>query len=227
MSALAIPTLEAPARKKEPGRQVVLPGISWQAYKTIREALSERYIFLTYDKGTLEIMTLSAAHERYKGKFHLLFHLLARHFRINYENWGSFTQQRQDLDKGVEADDCYYIQSLPAVMGKIIIDLERDPPPDLAMEVDVTHSSMDRIRIYQTLKIPQVWRFDGRTLQVLVLVKGKYELREFSPTFPGIPMAELVRFVKIGIEMGEMVMTQRFEKWLRKFPVAGRKRKKR
>jgi Uma2 family endonuclease len=204
---------------------VVLHDISWQSYQAIRNALPDRQIFLTYDQGTLEIMVLSAEHEQYKSKLSLLVHILARHFRKNLSGFGSFTQQREGLLKGIESDDCFYIDSLPAVLGKKNIDLDRDPPPDLALEVDVKHSSLDRLEICAALKIPEVWLFDGKTLTVLVLNDGKYEPAEFSPTFPGIPIAELARFISLGVEKGELVMWEECEKWLRDYPVK-KKRKK-
>src|SRR5712691_3752096 len=108
MTALAAPRVApVPAKKQEGDRKVILHGISWKAYTTIGDALQDRNIFLTYDQGTLEIMTLSSEHERYKGKFGRLVPMLARHFRKNFESFGSFTQKREDLLKGIEADDCF------------------------------------------------------------------------------------------------------------------------
>jgi Uma2 family endonuclease len=218
------PDMSTPPTRERSDR-IVLHDIPWQSYKTIRHALPDRHIFLTYDQGTLEIMVLSAEHEQYKSKLSLLVHILARHCRKNLSGFGSFTQQREGLLKGIESDDCFYIDSLPAVLGKKNIDLERDPPPDLALEVDVKHSSLDRLEICAALKISEVWLFDGKTLTVLVLREGKYEPVEFSPTFPGIPMDELARFILLGVEKGELVMWEEFEKWLREHPIK-KKRKK-
>src|SRR5262245_35221688 len=139
MSAVPAPALkDVPrARTEERPRKVILYDIPWKSYKAIREALPDRHVFLTYDSGTLEIMTLSSEHEQFSRFWGLLVFLLARHFRKHFKSVGSFTQQREDLDKGVENDDCFYIDSFPEVKGKKEIDLDVDPPPDLALEVDV------------------------------------------------------------------------------------------
>jgi Uma2 family endonuclease len=223
---LATPANVPIADRSDNCRKVILSDVPWQAYKSFRQALRDRNIFLTYDQGALEIMTLSAEHEQFKGKLAILVHLLARHFRKNFASFGSFTQQRDDLEKGIESDDCYYIDSLPKVVGKKNIDLEFDPPPDLALEVDVSHSSMDRLSICAALGIAEVWRFDGRTITVHVLVDGDYQTSMFSPTFPGIPINKVVRFIFLGLDKGDMVMWHRFEKWLQKFPRGGKKRGK-
>ncbi len=202
------------ARQQENG-SIVLGDVSWDDYRAIREALRERPVFLTYDRGTLEIMTLSPKHERFKGKFAILIHLLARHFRKAMESFGSFTQQREDLAKGLESDDCFYIDSLPAVRDKEVVDLSRDPPPDLALELDVKHSSMNRLAIYQAMRIPEVWRFDGKRITVYLWRSDRYVVHRQSPTFPGIPMAELVRFVHLGLKQGDIVMWELFDEWLK------------
>jgi Uma2 family endonuclease len=219
MTALAAPRIVRKSETRtESTRRVVLHAVPWDAYTAIREALRDRRIFLTYDEGTLEIMTLSAEHEQLKSNLGLLVSILARHFRKNFCNCGSFTQQRKELLKGVEQDECFYLDSLPKVLGKKNIDLNRDPPPDLGLEIDVAHSSLNRLPIFAALKIPEVWRFRADSLTVHVLAGKEYEVRDSSPTFPGVPMAKLVGFVYLGIEKGEMVMWEEFEKWLRTLP---------
>jgi Uma2 family endonuclease len=219
--------LSAPRKlsdQSEAESRFVLDGISWTGYTALRKALDGRRIFLSYIDGTLEIMTVSLEHERYKTKFHLLVFCLAQHFGKDVESAGSVTQHRKDLKKGVESDDCYYIASLDRIRGKKRLDLHRDPPPDLSVEVDVTHSSQLRMRIFAAIKIPEVWRFDGRRLEVNVLVNGDYEERDESPTFPGIPIAKLVKFVLLGVAKGELEMVKRFQKWLKKLAVAKKRR---
>ncbi len=206
----------SPATKPEQGDRVLLHDISWQTYKTIREALREKYVFLTYSNGVLEIMTLSVKHERYKTLFGLLVFLLARFFRKKVGGFGSFTHQRDDIEKGLEPDECFYLASLPAVRGKKHIDLMRDPPPDLAVEIDITSISLNRLPIYQALRVPEIWVFDGETLCVLVLRQGVYKVFKESPTFPGFPINELVRFLELGIQEDEIAMAEALEKWLPK-----------
>src|ERR1700758_4064337 len=122
------------------GQKLVLPNVTWQTYLELGAALQDRNIYLTYDRGVLEIMVISLEHERFKGLFGLLIFTLARCFRLKIGVFGSFTHQRKDLLRGLEPDQCFYLANLAAVKGKKRINLKRDPPPDLAVEVDITRS---------------------------------------------------------------------------------------
>ncbi|MEO8892528.1 MAG: Uma2 family endonuclease, partial [Coleofasciculaceae cyanobacterium] len=68
------------------------------------------------------------------------------------------------MKAGKEPDSCYYIQNEAQVRGKIELDFTVDPPPDLALEIDITSSSINQLEIYADLGIPEVWRYDGRTI---------------------------------------------------------------
>lgn len=213
MSTVVKPALEPlPAN----AQQVVFHGISWQNYQRIGSALKDQNVYLTYDRGELEIMVLSSEHERFKGLFGLLVFTLARFFRKKIGLFGSFTHQRQDLLRCLEPDQCFYLANLDKVKGKKRIDLRRLPPPDLAIEVEITRSSLDRLGIYAALGIGEVWRFDGQTLQINVLKHGGYEPANRSPTFPEVPMAGLVKFLKLGLREDDLTMVEALESWLAK-----------
>jgi Uma2 family endonuclease len=178
--------------------------------------LKDRNIYLTYDRGVLEIMVISLEHERFKGLFGLMVFTLARFFRLKVGVFGSFTHQREDLLRGLEPDQCFYLANLKAVRGKKRINLKRDPPPDLAIEVDITRSSLDRMGIYAALGIREVWRFDGKTLHVYVLKEGGYELGDSSLAFPDVPVADLVPFLHLGQREDDVTMVEALEDWLGK-----------
>jgi Uma2 family endonuclease len=182
----------------------------------IGEVLRDRAAFrLTFDRGTLEIMVLGPPHERYKILMGLLVFALAEELNKLIGGFGSFTHQREDLARGLEPDQCYYLANFKAVKGKKETDLTADPPPDLAIEIEVSRSVLDRLAIYAALGVPEVWRFDGKNLTVCLLVEGRYEQAETSPTFPEIPIGELARFVRLGQEEGDLGMVRHFRKWLR------------
>lgn len=203
-------------------QKLVLDNISWQTYQALGSALQDRNLHLTYDQGLLEIMVISPEHERWKGLFGLLVFTLARYFRMKIGVFGSFTHQRQDLARGLEPDQCFYLASLAAVRGKKKINLKRDPPPDLAIEVDITRSSLDRMAIYAALGVGEVWRFDGKVLQVHLLQAGAYQISESSPTFPDVPVTEVVQFLHLGQREDDVAMVEALEQWLGKH-VTGRK----
>jgi Uma2 family endonuclease len=202
----------------ENGEHLVLHNRTWEEYERFGELLNERRFRLTYDQGDLEIMVLSLEHEGFGRFFGLLVFTLARFFGKKLGTRGSFTHQRKDLEKGLEPDNCFYFANLAAIRGKRRIDLTRDPPPDLAIEVDITRSSLDRLGIYAALRVPELWVFDGETLRVHVLVKGRYRISSHSPTFPEVPIPELVQFLDLGLREDDIAMVQALETWLKHLP---------
>jgi Uma2 family endonuclease len=218
MTLLAV----AQRRKHRPagqtdGNHIVLHNVSWDTYEAIGDSLSGRPIRLNYDRGTLEIMTLSLEHERYKRLIGLLVTIIALEWRIAIGGGGSTTYRRRSKDRGLEPDECFYITNWPKVRGKKQIDLTRDPPPDLAIEVDIAHSSVDRMGIYASLAVGELWRFDGEKLRVFRLTAtGRYQARARSALFPTLPVDKLVRFIRLGFEQDDTSMVLAFQKWLRR-----------
>jgi Uma2 family endonuclease len=203
--------------RPDPGRQVVIEAIDWPTYEAIGAALADRpNLRLTYDRGRLEIMTLSPEHERRKYLFGRLIDVLGEEANLPIAGFGSTTYTRERAERGLEPDQCYYHRNLERVRGLQRIDLTRDPPPDLAVEIDVTHSSLDRMRIYAALGVPEVWRFEGGRLEVYLLADdSRYAQSAHSPTFPSIPVAELVRFVDMGVADSDTAMSRAFRAWVR------------
>ncbi len=219
MTALAEPLKQQTSTSVLPsdqGRRLVLENISWQAYVAVGAALSDRpNLRMTYDGGRLELMTLSSLHERLKCILTRLVDVLAEEMDLDVGGFGSMTQQRQDLDRGLESDQCYYVRNLARVLGQERIDLTRDPPPDLAIEIDVTRSSLNRLAIYAALRIPEVWRYDGETFWVHRLnARGDYEVQDRSEVFPSVTVAELVPFVNLGLTQGDRAMVRAFRAWI-------------
>jgi len=216
MIATSKPRRTAPNGTDRKGQRLVLHDVSWQSYKDICAALPEKYLHLTYDRGTLEFMVLGTAHERYKSLLGLLIFVLAEELKRVIGSFGSFTHQREDLLRGMEPDQCYYLANFVKVRKKKQIDLSKDPPPDLAVEIEISRSLVDRMGIYQVLQIPEIWRFDGKRLTVHVLKNGVYEVRKRSPAFPEIDVGKLVRFLELGFKNGDLAMVQAFRPWVRR-----------
>lgn len=201
--------------RRETGTGLVLHDLSWPKYEKLLAALDDRHLRLTYDRGTLEIMPLSPEHERCKVLVRRLAEVLAEELDVEMGGLGSITCRQEDLERGLEPDECYYIKNFPKIRGKKRLNLRRDPPPDLAMEIDVTHSSLDRMEIYAALKVPEVWRYDGKLrFYEYRGVKGYREVPR-SPTFPLVTAAELTDFVNLGLEKGDSSMVKAFRVWLR------------
>jgi Uma2 family endonuclease len=159
-------------------------------------------------------MTLSPEHERYKHLLRRLLETVGEELNVPIEGLGSTTFRRRDLARGLEPDECYYIQNWARVRGKKHINLAVDPPPDLVVEIDVTRSSLDRMSIYSSLRVPEVWRFEGHLLQIFRLEPdGTYKPYDGSATF--VNCSDWVRFLQQGDSQGETVMIRAFRAWIR------------
>src|SRR5262249_8953494 len=144
-----------------------------------------------------------------------LIDILAIELNIPIVHLGSTTFRRKDLRKGLEPDECFYIQHELQMRGKDEVNLKKEPPPDLVVEVDITHHPIDRAAIYATLGVPEIWRYDGRGLQALQLGKdGQYHKIEKSLAFPFLRPAELERFLAMRYA-GETAMMRAFRDWVR------------
>src|SRR5262249_43787527 len=144
---------------------LLLHEVSWAEYEDLLALLPDNPRFrLSYDQGTLEIITLSPRHERLKSLFMPLLTVLTEEQNLNLVGLGSTTFRLPEAARGLEPDDCYYIPQAERMAGQDTIDLATDPPPDLVVEVDITHPSLDKFPIYASLRVPEVWRHDGDTL---------------------------------------------------------------
>ena len=116
-------------------------------------------------------------------------------FNIRMSRYGSTTYRRQDLMRGLEPDECYYVQHEDQMRNRDRIDLANDPPPDLVIEIDITHHEVDREEIYALLGVPELWRFDGTQLTAHALRRGKYVPIENSLAFPKLKVSALQPFL--------------------------------
>ncbi|MEM9216576.1 MAG: Uma2 family endonuclease [Cyanobacteria bacterium P01_F01_bin.150] len=128
---------------------------------------------------------------------------------------GSTTWRRQELAKGLEADKCYYIQNEAVIRGRDEIDLAIDPPPDLAIEINNTRSSLNRLDIYARLGIPEVWRFDGTSLTIYRLIDGEYIAQERSMVLPLLKREDILQLLQKSQTMGETSWVKSVRQWVR------------
>lgn len=196
--------------------RMVLHGVCWQTYQMLRRDLADSHVRLTYNAGDLEIMSPSRWHEVAGRVLGTLIRTLCLELDIEIGTGGSTTFQREGVERGLEPDECFWIAHEAVVRGKREIDLSVDPPPDLAIEIDISPSAVDRPRIYAALGVPEVWRFTGDELCVEVLGSdGTYHSSETSASFPFLPIADLARFMTIAEQQGETQAVRSFVDWLR------------
>jgi Uma2 family endonuclease len=197
---------------------LVLSGVDWQTYTRLLWAFAERpAVRLTYDRGELEIISPLLEHDD-DGRFlgDLVF-ILTEELGLPLKRGGSVTMRRRRRRRGIEADECFWIANAARMAGRRRLNLRTDPPPDLAVEVDVSHSSLDRLGIYAALGVPEVWRLEGDTLTFHILgTDGNFTTAAASRSFPLVTPADLLGFVQQARQAGdENAVVRAFRQWVR------------
>ena len=198
-----------------PGQQMLLKDISWQQLEKILEEMGERRAArISYSDGWLEIMVPLPEHEKDKELLGDLVKLLLDKLQIDCEPFGSTTLKNERMRQAVEPDTSFYIQNQAAVIGKNRIDLNIDPPPDLAIEIDIT--SRTRFENYELLGVPELWRYKQQGLEIFLLEEDKYIKSQSSPNFPNIPIIELVNeYVRQCLTIGRSQAMRNFRSWVK------------
>ncbi|HMB04478.1 MAG TPA: Uma2 family endonuclease [Isosphaeraceae bacterium] len=205
-----------PAASTDTDRRFVLDNLGWQGYETMLQLVGDRPIRLTYDRGKLELMSPSPEHEKSKRLHDILIQALVEEFEIPCIGAASTTWRREDLDRGLGPDESYYLSDHAEQYQDREIDPRVDPPPDLAIEIDISRSSLDRQAICAALGVPELWRFDGESLRVSRLrADGTYEACATSPAFPFLPLDEVVRFLKQGARINHSRWGRMVREWIR------------
>jgi Uma2 family endonuclease len=196
--------------------RTLLTNISWQTFKTMLAEMGvRRKNRIAYDLGTVEIMTPLMPHENSNRLLEVFIGVMCEELGLEIKRTGSLTLTREDLERGGEPDSSYYIQNESLVRNKENIDLATDPPPDLVLEVEYSRSAINKLNIYASMGIPEVWRFNGSVLLVYTFSDDRYIQVEISPTFNPIPVREIPRFLQQAKTTGENATTRDFRAWVR------------
>ena len=206
--------LELRQLKIQPGQQLLVEDVNWQQFESILAELGERRASrLSYSDERLEIMVPLPEHEKAKEIIGDMVKILLEARQIAFESLGSTTLKNERMSQAVEPDTCFYIQNQAAVIGKNRLDMSVDPPPDLAIEIDLT--SRTQLDNYQILGVPELWRYARRGLQINVLQAEQYIESDVSPTFPNIPIVELVnQYTQQSQVAGRTRAIQAFKRWV-------------
>ena len=177
-------------------KRSVLRGLSWDAYvQLIDELPQSRGSRLTYDNGILEITVPLEIHEFSGRLIERFITTLVELMGLRIKTMGSTTMKYPKLRKGAEPDNAYYIQNQLLVKDRDV-DFSQDPPPDLVVEIDITHTDIEKNAFYSSLGVPEFWRFDGKVWRIYQLCDRVYVEVEASPTFPKVPKERLYAFLK-------------------------------
>lgn len=193
-------------------QRVALRGVSWEGYLQILNALPEsRGARLTYDDGVLEITVPSESHEFSGRLIERFISTLVELMGMRLKTMGSTTMNYPQFKKGAEPDNAYYIQNQALVKGREV-NFNQDPPPDLVVEVDITHTDIAKNKFYASLGVPEFWRFNGKVWRVYQLEEGSYVEVEVSPTFPQVPKERLYAFL-VEAKEDEIEAVQSLRAW--------------
>ncbi|AFZ12583.1 protein of unknown function DUF820 [Crinalium epipsammum PCC 9333] len=198
-----------------PGQRVLLKNVSWQMFESILDELGEgRAARISYSQGTLEIMTPLPEHENDKVIIGDFVKAILEELDIEFVSLGSTTFKNKVMVQSVEPDDCFYIKNEAAIRGKKRIDLTIDPPPDLAIEIDLTYRT--QFNNYEFLKVPELWRYNGQRLQINILHNGKYVESQNSHIFSEIPLKETIpQYVEQSKIIGRNATMKAFRTWVK------------
>jgi Uma2 family endonuclease len=199
-----------------PESRFLLHGVPWDAYVLLRDAPENYHVRMTYDRGTLEMMSPSRPHERFSKMIGRLIETWAEELDIPIQGCQTTTLRREDLEHGIEPDQCYYVEHEAQMRANTDLDLTKQPPPDLAVEVDLSGVASDKPSLYAALGVPELWRCDGRSLRVLRLGrKGRYVGTQASKALPGFPLVEAQRILQQLGTASDTALVKSFRQWVR------------
>jgi Uma2 family endonuclease len=196
---------QAPAETR-----TLIENISWNTFVAIADERRGSVPRLTYDEGTLELMSPRRQHESIGRVIGRIIETYTEVKGIEIQSVASTTFKRADLSKGFEADESYYIEHAARIRAKEEIDLSLDPPPDLVIEVEITSSAIQKLKLFASMEIPEVWRHDGEHLQMLRLVDGQYQAIQTSFGVPGLSAAMVIEVLAQRLRLGETENIRRF-----------------
>jgi len=194
--------------------RILIPNVAWEVFESLAASDCAGTRF-TYDKGLLEILSPSIEHEWCHRALGRMIETITEELDIPILSAGSTTLKLQLEKRGLEPDECFYLAHEEQMRGKRDLDLTVDPPPDLAIEVDISRSSIDKLSIYADIGVPELWFFDGASLVVRRLENSTYTEQDASVAFPFLDLKEVVRFMGRFEQLGETAWIRSFREWVR------------
>ena len=197
-------------------QKIIMQGVSWATYEQLlADFVDSHAAHFAFDSGTLEIMSPSPKHEKPNRTIAMLIELVAGEMEVDIENLGSTTFKREDIAKGFEPDSCFYVAHAELARRKDEIDLMIDPPPDLVIEIDITHPSLDKFPIFAAFGVPEVWRYDGVRVRFYTLIDRQYAAQTTSLIFPSLTAAAVTELLEASKSMKRNLWLGRVREWAR------------
>jgi Uma2 family endonuclease len=190
-------------------QKLILQGVGWDFYERILKEYEEsNALHFAYDDGFLEVEVPLLKHERPTEILRDLITNICIEKDLDMLNAGKTTFRKKTEAKGVEADSAFYIKNEFRVRGLLDLDLSKDPPPDLVIEVDITSPSLNKMPIYAALGVSEVWLYTGVEVEFFKLVGSDYVPTEFSFAFPFLTRETATGFLRKGL-------TETYNRWIK------------
>jgi Uma2 family endonuclease len=195
--------------------ELIFHGATWEEYEELLDQVGEAAgLRISFNDGTLKVMSLFSEHEKYARFIERLISTLSLRLLINIISFGSATMRKRRESKGNEPDACFYVQTAETIGNRIELDFSIDPPPDIAVEVDIHHDSTDNDAIYAALGVPEIWRYDEWAMTIYQLQEGDYVVAETSRALPMLNGEILTEYVNRMRQDGEFKALLAFDEWL-------------
>ncbi|WP_435017319.1 Uma2 family endonuclease [Tundrisphaera sp. TA3] len=196
--------------------RTLIRGVGWEGYEALLDWFGDDSPRLSYARGNVEFMSPLNRHERGKKYLGFMIETIAEETGLDFASFGSTTLRRRDIDCGLEADECYYFAGMEHLSNTDRIDLEVEPPPDLCLEIEITNSLLPKLEIYALIGVPEIWRFDGKSITIFRLgLESRYVATERSLHLPFVPFEDLRRFLAESGAEPELTWRRRFRAWVR------------
>ena len=168
----------------KPEEKITLYNVTWEQYDTLVDLFMDQFpgLRMTFLEGTLEIMGTSSEHERLKKIIARLLEMYAVEKRITLNGYDNTTFRKEAKQRGLEPDECYCLGELREV-------------PDIAIEIAITSSGIDKLSVYQGLGVTEVWFWQDNQFILYRLREEEYEKIDRSEFLPNLDLVLLSQFV--------------------------------
>ena len=180
-------------------QRVVLHDVSWETYLHLLADNEERTVpRISYDRGVMELVTPSMPHDEYARTIEAIVRIVTALLNIPIRSSGGTTFRRDDLERGFEADASFYVQNEERIRGQRDVELMVDPPPDIVLEMEMSRSAMNKLPLFASMGVPEVWRCDGERVHILVLEGESYRETPRSSAVPVLTGDILTHFLTLS-----------------------------
>lgn len=207
--------LDVKIQKTESGE--IRRGVDWSEFKRFIAARGDCLPRVVYSNGVLETFMPGTKHESTNYVLEKLVGYIADESEIDLFGVGALLFESDKVKQGVEPDSCFYFESQNLIADVDEIDLNRDPAPDLVIEVDITSPSTRRFPIFAVYGVPEVWRYQKKTDSVVFfkLGNGRYTEIENSLALPILSSAKATEFLRRSRETKSSAWAKQVREWTR------------